>query len=118
MEDNPVNQLVGQAFLRKLGLTVRLAHDGEAAVAACIEHPPQLVLMDLEMPGMDGLQATRRLRDLQRQGRWQGSPIVALTAHAGAADHEACRAAGMDGVMTKPLSLDTLRRRLARWLAA
>jgi len=73
--------------------------------------------MDLEMPGMDGLQAARELRALQRRGAWAGAPIVALTAHASAADRAACRAAGMDGVLTKPLSLQTLRKRLARWLA-
>ena len=118
VEDNPVNQLVGQEFLRALGLDVRVVDGGEAALAACLARTPALVLMDLQMPGMDGLEATRRLRALQQEGRWPGAPIVALTAHASANERAACRAAGMDGVLTKPLALDTLRRQLARWLAA
>ncbi|MBP6902337.1 MAG: response regulator [Burkholderiaceae bacterium] len=116
VEDNEVNQLVGQELLRALGLQPRLAADGEAALAACLQRPPALVLMDLQMPGMDGLETTRQLRRLQQAGRWPGAPIVALTAHASPEDHAACRLAGMDGVLTKPLQLSTLRRRLARWL--
>jgi CheY-like chemotaxis protein len=72
--------------------------------------------MDLQMPGMDGLEATRRLRQMQRNGGQPAVPIVALTAHAGDADHSACLAAGMDAVLTKPLSLDALREQLRRWL--
>ena len=74
--------------------------------------------MDLQMPGMDGLEATRRLLDLQREGRWPGAPIVALTAHASDADRSACLAVGMVGVLTKPLSLSSLQRQLQPWLAA
>ncbi|MEK8049495.1 ATP-binding protein [Ideonella sp. DXS22W] len=118
VEDNEVNQLVGQELLRALGLRPTLAGNGASALTACMEQPPALVLMDLQLPGMDGLETTRRLRALQREQRWPGAPIVALTAHASPEDHAACRAAGMDGVLTKPLQLDTLRRRLARWLAA
>ncbi|MDT7837359.1 PAS domain-containing hybrid sensor histidine kinase/response regulator [Aquabacterium sp. OR-4] len=118
VEDNEVNQLVGQELLHALGLHTTLAGNGASALTACLERPPSLVLMDLQLPGMDGLETTRRLRAMQRDRRWPGAPIVALTAHASPEDHAACRAAGMDGVLTKPLQLDTLRRRLARWLAA
>jgi len=118
VEDNPVNQIVGQAFLQALGLRVRVADGGSEALASCQDDPPDLVLMDLQMPGMDGLEATRRLLDLAREGRWPGAPIVALTAHASDTDRSACLAAGMVGVLTKPLSLDGLRRQLLPWLAA
>ena len=118
VEDNPVNQLVGAEFLRALGLGVRVAADGAAAVACCLDVAPDLVLMDLQMPGVDGLEATRRLRALQREGRWRGAPILALTANATAADRADCFAAGMDGVLVKPLSLRTLREALTPWLGA
>jgi len=118
VEDNPVNQIVGQAFLQALGLRVRVADGGSEALASCQDDPPDLVLIDLQMPGMDGLEATRRLLDLAREGRWPGAPIVALTAHASDTDRSACLAAGMVGVLTKPLSLDGLRRQLLPWLAA
>ena len=117
VEDNPVNQLVGSEFLRALGLHVNIANEGTEALAACQSQPPDLVLMDLQMPGMDGLEATRRLRDMQRQALWPGAPIVALTAHAGDSDRIACAAVGMDAVLTKPLTMDNLQRELARWLA-
>ena len=118
VEDNPVNQMVGKAFLQALGLRVSVVDGGSDALASCQADPPDLVLMDLQMPGMDGLEATRRLLDLQRNGHWPGAPIVALTAHASDADRSACLAAGMVGVLTKPLSLGGLQRQLQPWLAA
>jgi len=116
VEDNPVNQLLGKEFLLVLGVQVRLAADGHEAVQACLERTPALVLMDVQMPRMDGLQATRQLRKLQAAGRWPGCPIVALTAHTSEEERQACQAAGMDGMLTKPLTLDTLRLQLAQWL--
>jgi CheY-like chemotaxis protein len=117
VEDNSVNQMLGQEFLRQLGLRARVAADGHEAIAACLERAPALVLMDVQMPHMDGLQATRELRALQTAGRWRGCPIVALTAHAGDDERRACQAAGMNAMLTKPLSIETLRAELAKWLA-
>jgi CheY-like chemotaxis protein len=65
---------------------------------------------------MDGLQATRELRALQSAGKWPGCPIVALTAHTSEEERQACQAAGMDAMLSKPLTLDTLRAHLAQWL--
>jgi CheY-like chemotaxis protein len=116
VEDNPVNQLIGQEFLQALGLSVRTVDDGEQALLACLEKPPAVVLMDLQMPGMDGLEAARRLRQLQAEQRWPGAPIIALTAHAADSDRHACLAAGMNEMLTKPLGLETLRQMLLKFL--
>lgn len=118
VEDNEVNRLIGDEYLRALGLTVRLADSGEAALAAVAEETPSLVLMDLQMPGMDGLETTRRMRAMQRDGALPHFPIVALTAHALESDAQLSRAAGMDGFLSKPIMLETLRRELSRWLPA
>jgi CheY-like chemotaxis protein len=115
VEDNAVNRLIAEEFLRALGVPVRSVEDGEEAVQACHAHPPALVLMDLQMPVMDGLTATRTLCERQRAGALPPFPIVALTAHARSADADACREAGMSGYLTKPLLLDTLRDELSRW---
>jgi PAS domain S-box-containing protein len=115
VEDNAVNRLIAEEFLRVLGVPVRSVEDGAQAVQACADDPPALVLMDLQMPVMDGLTATRQLCERQRKGALPAFPIVALTAHARSADAEACREAGMSGYLTKPLLLDALRAELARW---
>ena len=116
VEDNPVNLLIAEEFLRQLGHDPVGAADGEAALARCVEAPPSLVLMDLQMPVMDGFETTRRLRALQAEGRLPPFPIVALTAHAGEADRHQSESAGMDGHLTKPILVDALRDTLARWL--
>jgi len=115
VEDNPTNRMIVEAFLQKLGLRSRSVADGAQALRACAERPPKLVLMDLQMPVMDGLTATRELCARQARGELPSFPIVALTAHAQDADAQACREAGMQGFLTKPLLLDRLRAELARW---
>lgn len=114
-EDNAINALLARALLVRLGHTPTVAVDGATAVeswsaARAAGTPYDLVLMDVQMPGMDGLEATRRIRAAEAGGA--ATPIVALTANAYAEDREACLAAGMDGLLVKPLDRDRLREAL------
>jgi signal transduction histidine kinase/CheY-like chemotaxis protein len=101
-EDNAVNQTLAVILLEKEGHRVTVAGNGKEALAALDREPFDLVLMDVQMPEMDGLQATAELR---RQERATGAhvPVIALTAHAMKGDQERCLAAGMDGYVTKPI---------------
>ena len=116
VEDNPVNQVVALEFLSLMGLRSRLANNGQEAVEACMQAAPDLVLMDIQMPGMDGLECARRLRELQARAQLPHFPILALTAHALDSDVKASLAAGMDEHLTKPLDFLALRCRLDHWL--
>jgi CheY-like chemotaxis protein len=116
VEDNAVNLMITEEFVRQLGHLPSGAIDGAQAISACEQQPPQLVLMDLQMPVMDGLESTRRLRALQDEGRLPRFPIIALTAHASDADRKLGAAAGMDDYLTKPILIDALRGALERWL--
>jgi CheY-like chemotaxis protein len=118
VDDNDTNLDITERALRLEGARTTLARDGQQAVQALRARGAAFdaVLMDLQMPVMDGLQATRRLREMQQQGRLPGFPILALTAHALASDREMALAAGMDDYLTKPIVFETLRRALARWL--
>jgi len=116
VEDNPINQVVALEFLNLMGVKARLAANGLDALEACQEQAPHLVLMDIQMPGMDGLECARRLRDMQGRGELPHFPILALTAHALESDVSASREAGMDEHLTKPLDFASLRQRLQRWL--
>jgi CheY-like chemotaxis protein len=101
-EDNPVNQTVALRLLEKQGYSVTVVSDGRAAVEAVEREHFDLVFMDVEMPLMDGFQATRAIRDNERsEGRH--TPIIAMTAHAMKGDQERCLAAGMDYYVTKPI---------------
>jgi CheY-like chemotaxis protein len=112
-EDNPVNQQVIVAMLRRLGLDPTVVEDGQAAVNATAEQRFDLVLMDCQMPILDGFEATREIRARASSDRpW----IVAVTANAMAGDAERCRAAGMDDYVSKPISIEALRRVAAPWL--
>lgn len=117
VEDNQINQVVALEFLAVMGLRSRSAKNGLEALASCRADAPDLVLMDIQMPGMDGLECTRQLRELQRSGLLPVFPILALTAHALESDIAASMAAGMDEHLTKPLDFAALRGRLGRWLS-
>ncbi len=108
-EDNPVNALLARALLTRAGCTVDRAGGGEEAVTAALSQPYDLILMDMRMPGMSGLDAARAIRAAGCQ-----APMVALTANAFDDDRRACREAGMDGFLTKPLDPTQLESTLAR----
>lgn len=112
VDDNPLNGRLVRLLLEKAGHRVTLVEDGEAAIAAVAAGGVDAVLMDVQMPGIDGLEAARRIRRLG--GEAAATPIVAVTANAGAAEAAACRAAGMTGFVTKPIDraelLETLDR--------
>jgi signal transduction histidine kinase/ActR/RegA family two-component response regulator len=117
VEDNQVNQIVVQAALERLGCQVSLVDGGADGVRAATSERYDLVLMDCQMPDIDGYEATRQIRQWeQTQENKRRLPIVALTAHAMAGDREKCESAGMDDYLTKPLSSSELKRVLTRWL--
>ena len=114
VEDNPVNCMVVQAMLEQLAMTVTLVNDGAQAVEAMENHDFDLVLMDCQMPVMDGYEATRRIRSSGH--RCAQVPIVALTAHAFAEDRQRCEAAGMNDYLSKPVTGEALASVLRRHL--
>jgi two-component system, sensor histidine kinase and response regulator len=113
-EDNPTNQLVATAFLEKLGLKVEVADTGSAAIAALEQGEFDIILMDMQMPEMDGMTATRTIRASELPSR--DIPIVAMTANAMKGDRDICIEAGMDDYLTKPINPAALADTLARWL--
>ncbi|CAM2068873.1 Response regulator [Sulfidibacter corallicola] len=115
VEDNPINQIVARDMLENLGHSVALVENGQAALKAFGNHHFDLILMDLQMPEMDGIQTTRAIRELEKE-REGHTPIVAMTASAMKGDEERCFAAGMDGYVAKPLTLDRFEREVARVL--
>jgi two-component system, sensor histidine kinase and response regulator len=112
-EDNVVSQQVARRFLEAIGCNVMVVEDGAAAVDACARQEFGLVLMDLQMPKMDGIQATQEIRRQERPGRHV--PILALTAKSASDELARCTAAGMNGLLTKPLDIARLRQTLDRF---
>ncbi|MFN7546777.1 MAG: response regulator, partial [Pseudomonadota bacterium] len=116
VEDNPVNAMVAQETLRILGLEVVTVAGGEQAVACATQDRFDLILMDCQMPGVDGFEATSRIRRHERGTGADRVPIVALTANALLGDRERSLAAGMDDHIAKPFRDDDLIRVLGRLL--
>lgn len=114
VDDNEVNRIVAGGLVEALGYEAAMASDGLDAIEWCRHTPPHAVLMDLDMPVLRGIEATRRLRELQRSGAIAPFSILACTAHVGMQIEEECRAAGMDGYLSKPLSFASLREELKR----
>ena len=115
VEDNPINQKVEMKMLEKMGHLPTVARDGREALAALETASFDLVFMDVQMPGMDGLTATRKIREREKQAGGH-TPIIAMTAHAMNGDQERCLAAGMDGYLTKPVSSPQIAEAIARVL--
>lgn len=115
-EDNPVNQEVASVMLQRLGVATRIVNNGREALDLLESEHFDLVLMDCQMPVMDGFEATRRLRTREKELALAPTPIVALTANAISGDRDYCLAQGMDDYLSKPFSQLQLHEVLARWL--
>lgn len=112
-EDNPINQEVSLTLLRQVGIVAELACDGAEAVALAQKNHYDLILMDMQMPEMDGLEATRAIRTLTN---YAATPIIALTANAFEDDRQACVSAGMNAHISKPVDPQKLYATLLKWL--
>jgi CheY-like chemotaxis protein len=117
VEDNAVNQRVASALLARAGYRAEVANNGEEALSALARMPFDLVLMDCQMPVLDGYSATQRLRERESGGS-KHVPVIAMTANALPGDLERCLAAGMDDYLSKPVTREALYAALKRWLPA
>ena len=116
VEDNLVNVQVAIGLLSRLGLPADTAGNGREAVSMSGERRYDLILMDVQMPEMDGFEATRRIRERERESGGPRVPIIAMTAHALKGDREQCQAAGMDDYLDKPVRWELFAAALGRWL--
>ena len=116
VDDNAVNQVLFKQMLEAPGFEAAVANDGLHAIEACKQSCPHAVLMDVNMPRLNGLQATRELRGLQSRGLIDAFPIVGTTADPQA--RQACLSAGMDGFIAKPVHLEELEHVLREAMAA
>ncbi len=114
VEDNVVNQMLLKGILKKLNYTVVTANNGLEAIDVARQHPVAAVLMDLQMPVMDGFDSTRQLRALDT---YKNTPILAVTANASAEDRKRCMAVGMNDFIKKPVDIKTIEKHLNHWLS-
>ncbi len=115
-EDNKVNQILIKKLLQKLNITPVVVGNGQEAVEALQEKSFDLVLMDCQMPELDGFEATHAIRDESSSVKNRDIPVIALTANAMKGDREKCLDAGMNDYLTKPIKLDVLKEAMAKWL--
>ncbi len=113
-EDNPFNQKVAVAMLKKLGVSADVASNGLEVLEKISQKSYSLILMDCEMPKMNGFEATNQIRTGE-QNNGQHTPIIAMTAHSSQEDRESCFNAGMDDYLSKPFKIEELQSILARW---
>lgn len=116
-EDNKTNQLVLQVMLKTLEVDIITVENGQEALQSYVMKGPDLVLMDMAMPVMDGLDATRQIREFERQNDRQRIPIIALTANAMTGDRDNCLRAGMDDYLSKPVIKSNLVATMEKWIA-
>jgi signal transduction histidine kinase/DNA-binding response OmpR family regulator len=114
-EDNKTNQLVLKTMLKKTDISIKIGNNGIEACALYADRQPDLVLMDMSMPEMDGLEATRCIRNMEQENNWRRCPIVALTANAMKGDRERCIEAGMDDYLSKPINKAALLEMIGLW---
>jgi signal transduction histidine kinase/CheY-like chemotaxis protein len=117
VEDHEINRIVAEQMLLQMGLNHVTAENGEVAVVRFEETRPELILMDVSMPVMNGYEATRRIRELEQAGGLGRTPIIGLTAHAMQGAREKCLAAGMDDYIPKPVSVAALAALIQKWCA-
>jgi len=115
-EDNLVNQEVTRGFLESFGCRVDIVNNGKEAVEALKRELYDMVFMDCQMPEMDGFEATKVIRDQEKDNNGRHIPVIALTAHALEGDREECLAAGMDDYLSKPFTHEQLREKLECWI--
>ena len=116
VEDSPVNRLVAVHMLERCGFRAHVVNDGREALQALSTQRYDAVLMDCQMPDIDGYEATRELRRRESDGR--RTPVIAMTAHAMTGDRERCVEAGMDDFIAKPVRSQTLDEVLHRWIGS
>jgi hypothetical protein len=114
VEDNPVNRVLARTLLEQAGHQVTTADDGQAGLTLWQQRRFDAVLMDIQMPVLDGLSATREMREIERQQGLRRTLVIAMTANAMSGDRERCLAAGMDDYIAKPFRREELGLALAR----
>jgi CheY-like chemotaxis protein len=119
-EDNDVNQIVFEQILEAMDVDFRIVANGQEAVAAWTAAAPDLILMDVSMPVMNGLQATQAIRDAETKAgnKPHRVPVIAVTAHAMTGDRERCLAAGMNDYLSKPVSPEKLEAIIEKWVGS